>query len=186
MSVHASALRVPIAYALRKMRRIVINEPETRYQATGNARNVSAGAGKWYWTLVQPRTVRTQTHHSFASGTPMPSRSPIRASSAGDRAPIFKKFIPSLQQKFERRTGSVAESARMNHASPASPASQSLARMKCTAADADVTALLALIRSEHLSALGSKRTPAHALSRTGSFHPGRTKWHVYPFGIRSR
>jgi hypothetical protein len=28
--------------------------------------------------------------------------------------------------------------------------------------------------------------PARALSRTGSFHPGRTKWHVYPFGMRSR
>ena len=28
--------------------------------------------------------------------------------------------------------------------------------------------------------------PAFALSRTGNFHPGRTKWHVYPFGMRSR
>ena len=28
--------------------------------------------------------------------------------------------------------------------------------------------------------------PARTLSSTGSFHPGRTKWHVYPFGMRSR
>src|ERR1700720_1079620 len=28
--------------------------------------------------------------------------------------------------------------------------------------------------------------PTFALSRTGNFHPGRTKWQVYPFGMRSR
>ena len=27
---------------------------------------------------------------------------------------------------------------------------------------------------------------AWRLSRTGSFHPGLTKWQVYPFGMRSR
>ena len=28
--------------------------------------------------------------------------------------------------------------------------------------------------------------PAGALFRTGSFQTGRTKWHVYPFGMRAR
>ena len=48
----------------------------------------------------------------------------------------------------------------------------------------DVPAVRVAIRllQTHVAVL----PPACALSRTRSFHPGRTKWHVYPFGMRSR
>jgi hypothetical protein len=51
-----------------------------------------------------------------------------------------------------------------------------------TESNAAVGGASKLARQPHMVVLAL----ACALSRTGSFHPGRTKWHVYPFGMRYR